>query len=63
LTARGHLAVASAGDDEVRLTAGTGKADPDLLRVTARLKALLEETKAYRAHFVRVEKEMLGSFQ
>jgi single-stranded-DNA-specific exonuclease len=63
LTARGHLVIASAGDDEIQLTAGTGKADPDLPRVTARLKMLLEETRAYRAHFVRVGKETLVSFQ
>ena len=59
LTARGHLAVASAGDDEVQLTVGTGKTDPDLPRVAERLKMLLEETKAYRAHFVRAEKGAL----
>jgi single-stranded-DNA-specific exonuclease len=59
LTARGFLAVASAGDDEVRLTAGAGKADADLPRVTAHLKALIEETAAYRAYFARAEKETL----
>jgi single-stranded-DNA-specific exonuclease len=59
LTARGHLAVASAGDDEVQLTAGAGKADADLPRVTAHLKALLGETAAYRAYFARAEKETL----
>jgi hypothetical protein len=57
--ARGHLAVAGAGDDEVQLTTGTEKADPDLPRVTARLKALIEETAAYRAYFARSEKETL----
>jgi single-stranded-DNA-specific exonuclease len=61
LTARGHLAVASAGDDEVQLTAGTGKTDPDLPKITAHLKMLLDETKAYRTHFVRAEKETLVS--
>jgi single-stranded-DNA-specific exonuclease len=59
LTARGYLAVASAGDDEVQLTAGAGKADADLPRVTAHLKALIEETAAYRAYFARAEKETL----
>jgi single-stranded-DNA-specific exonuclease len=59
LTARGHLAVESAGDDEVQLAAGTGETSPDLPRVAARVKALLEETAAYRAHFVRAEKETL----
>jgi single-stranded-DNA-specific exonuclease len=56
LTARGYLAVASAGDDEVQLTVGTGERGPDLDRVTARIKMLLEETSAYRVHFVRAEK-------
>jgi hypothetical protein len=59
LTARGHLAVASAGDDEMQLTAGTGKAGSDLPRLAARLKALLEETRSYRAYFARTEKETL----
>lgn len=59
LTARGYLAVASAGDDEVQLTAEAGKADADLPRVTAHLKALIEETAAYRAYFARAEKETL----
>jgi len=63
LTARGHLAVTSASDDEVQLTAGTGKTSPDLPRVVARLKALLAETRAYRTHFVRVEGEALVAFQ
>jgi single-stranded-DNA-specific exonuclease len=61
LTARGHLAVESAGDDEVQLAAGSGETSPDLQRVTARVKALLEETAAYRAHFARAEKEALVS--
>jgi single-stranded-DNA-specific exonuclease len=63
LTARGHLAVTSASDDEVRLTAGTGKTSPDLPRVTGHLKSLLAETRAYRTHFIRVEKETLVSLQ
>jgi single-stranded-DNA-specific exonuclease len=63
LTARGHLAVTSASDDEVQLTAGTGKTSPDLPRVTGHLKSLLAETRAYRAHFIRVEKETLVSVQ
>jgi hypothetical protein len=59
LTARGHLAVASAGDDEVQLMAGAGKAAPDLPRLTVHLKALIEETAAYRAYFARAERETL----
>ena len=59
LTARGYLAVESAGDDEVQLAAGTGETSPDLPRVAARVKALLEETAAYRAHFVRADEETL----
>jgi single-stranded-DNA-specific exonuclease len=61
LTARGHLTVASAGDDEVQLTAGTGKAERDLSRVARHLKALLAETRAYRAHFGQAEAEALVS--
>jgi hypothetical protein len=38
---------------------GAGETSPDLDRVTARLRMLLEETTAYRAHFVQAEKETL----
>jgi single-stranded-DNA-specific exonuclease len=59
LTARGHLVVIGAGDDEARLAVGTGTTSPDLPRVAAHLRALLAETRAYRAYFVRAEAETL----
>jgi len=71
LVARGHLVVLGEGGDvgarlarahEVRLAAGSQTVSDDLSRITAELRALLEETAAYRAHFVRAEKETLISF-
>jgi single-stranded-DNA-specific exonuclease len=57
LAARGHVRVldGDAGEDEVRLVAGSGTAGGDLSQVTARLRELLQETAAYRAHFARAE--------
>ena len=73
LVARGDLAVLGEESDvgarlvhthlvrahEVRLAAGNQTASDDLSRVTAQLRALLEETAAYRAHFARAGKETL----
>jgi hypothetical protein len=58
LEAQGHLAVLQDGD-EVHLTAGDRKESVDLPQITARLRELLDETAAYRAHFARAEKETL----
>jgi single-stranded-DNA-specific exonuclease len=67
LAARGHLVVLDADedfvDDEVRLAAGRQTVSGDLPRITAQLRALLEETAAYRAHFARADKDTLVSFQ
>jgi len=63
LGARGHLVVLDADNDEIHLTAGNQIASDDLPQTAARLKALLEETAAYRAHFARAEKETLISSQ
>jgi single-stranded-DNA-specific exonuclease len=59
LVGRGHLAMLDEDGDEVQLTTGKQTADTDLSQITARLKALLEETAAYRAHFVRADKGTL----
>ncbi len=68
LEASGHLAVLGEDGDvgarlahahEVYLAAGSQTVSADRPRLTARLRALLEETAAYRAHFVRANKETL----
>ncbi len=68
LAARGHLVVLGEDGDigarlvrtrEVYLAAGSQAVSADLPQVTAQLKALLEETAAYRAHFARAGKETL----
>jgi len=77
LAARGHLAVLGEDEDkdgdgdvearlaraqEVHLAAGSQVVSADLPRIAARLRALLEETAAYRAHFARADKDTLMSF-
>ena len=59
LAARGHLAVLGEDGDEVHLAVGSQRVSADLPRITAQLRALLEETVAYRAHFARADKETL----
>ena len=59
LAARGHVAVLGEDGDEMHLAAGDRTPRADLSRITARLKALLEETAAYRAHFARADKDTL----
>jgi single-stranded-DNA-specific exonuclease len=59
LAAQGHLVVLNEKEDEIRLAAGDQTINADLSQVAARLKALLKETKAYRAHFARANGETL----
>jgi single-stranded-DNA-specific exonuclease len=59
LAARGYLVALDEEGDEVHLAAGDQTVGVDLPQTTARLKALLEETAAYRAHFARVDGEAL----
>jgi hypothetical protein len=59
LGARGHLVVLGEDGDEVHLAAGSQTASADLPQIAARLKALLAETAAYRAHFARAGRETL----
>ncbi len=59
LVARGNIVVLGEDGDDIRLAAGGQPASADLPQVAARLKALLKETAAYRAHFARAEKGTL----
>jgi len=59
LVARGHLVVLEENGDELHLAAGSQAVSANLPTATARLRALLEETAAYRAHFARADKETL----
>jgi hypothetical protein len=47
------------GGDEVDLAPGSQTVSPDLPQIAAQLRALLDETAAYRAHFARAEAEKL----
>jgi len=60
LAARGHLVVLNEEGDEIQLAEGNQAADPKGLgKPLGSLKALLEETAAYRAHFARAYQETL----
>jgi single-stranded-DNA-specific exonuclease len=60
LAARGHLVVLSEDGDKIQVAEGNHVVDPKGLQKPFRsLKALLEETEAYRAHFARADKESL----
>jgi single-stranded-DNA-specific exonuclease len=59
LAARGHLVVLDEEGDKIQLAKGNHVASDDLPRIAAQLRALLEETAAYRAHFARADKKTL----
>ena len=59
LAAHGHVVVLDEDGDEVHLAVGSQVVGPDLPRIAAQLRGLLEETAAYRAHFARAAKEKL----
>lgn len=59
LEARGHLRLLAETEDEVYLAEGDGVVKERLPQVTAWLRALLEETAAYRAYFTQADKESL----
>ena len=60
LAVRGHLVVLGEDGDEIQLVEGSHVADPKGFgKPLGSLKALLEETVAYRAHFARADKEAL----
>jgi single-stranded-DNA-specific exonuclease len=55
LVARGHFDALGEEADEVRLAVGGGRSGRGLPRIAVQLRALLEETSAYRAHFARAD--------
>ena len=59
LAGRGQITILDEADDEVMLTAGSQTINDDITPIVARLRVLLEETKAYRAHFVRADPKTL----
>jgi len=55
LAARGCLAVSGEDGDGTWVAKGDGEARDDMAEVTARLRALLEETSAYRTYFAHAD--------
>lgn len=59
LIERGHVVILAEEGDLVRLGPGSGEPGGDVKGATDRLRALLAETSAYRAHFSRAPAEAL----
>ncbi len=59
LEAQGHVIVLEDREDIVRLAPGDGSSADGLYRIVERLRALLKETRAYRAHVTRADAERL----
>jgi single-stranded-DNA-specific exonuclease len=59
LEAQGHVIVLEESPHRVRLAPGDGSTKDDLSTIVERLRALLEETRAYRAHVARANADAL----
>lgn len=59
LVSRGYLTKLGEEGGEVKLVAGSGVGGADLPETAAQLRALLEETAAYRAYFAQADKKAL----
>jgi hypothetical protein len=57
LEGQGHLVVLEGESDDLHLAEGSRDTRRDLRQATAQLRALLQETAAYRAFFVRADGE------
>lgn len=55
LEARGYVTIEGISEGEYLFAPGRGEVREDAVRLTVELKALLEETAAYRKHFARAE--------
>jgi single-stranded-DNA-specific exonuclease len=62
LVERGHIAIEAEEGGELHLTPGGGEAGGDAKGATARLRALLKETAAYREHFAAAPADSLLVF-
>ncbi len=59
LAARGHVVIEGETDGELHLASGDGVRCDDLSTITEQLRALLEETAAYRAYLARADAQAL----
>lgn len=59
LEGQGHVVIVQERDDEIQLAPGNGLEREGLTDITERLRALLEETGAYRAHVARADADAL----
>ena len=61
LVERGHVAIEGEEGGELHLTPGSGEAGGDVKGATARLRALLKETAAYREHLAVAPADTLAT--
>jgi hypothetical protein len=59
LEAKGHVVLLEERHDTVRLAPGDGAVSQDLPEIGERLRALLAETRAYRAYVARADAQAL----
>jgi single-stranded-DNA-specific exonuclease len=59
LASRGYIRLLSDAEDDLVIAAGEGRESADVALITSRLKALLEETAAYRLYFRRGDKDIV----
>ncbi len=59
LAANGNIQIASQGEDEIWLNPGSGQKEETLQPLTEILRAILEESAAYRQYYLRARKEAL----
>ncbi len=59
LAAKGLFEVSNGDDDKLEVSKGAGKVSVDLPELSKQLQALLSESAAYRAHFLKADKDRL----
>ena len=57
--AKGLFEVSNGDDDGLKISKGAGTVSADLPKITKQLRVLLIESAAYRAHFMKTEKDRL----
>jgi single-stranded-DNA-specific exonuclease len=61
LAAGGHLTILEANVEEIRITSGGQVSQAEASMLAAQLRALLQETAAFRAYYTRADKEKIFS--
>jgi len=59
LAANGHVQVPAIDGDQIQLAPGDGQKGVEIVEISAQLKALLDESAAYRSYYSRADKDTL----